>query len=57
MIAAYRPTVRRYGLRRLWLLSLPLAALLFVAMTLDSARQYRRGTGGRWKGRVVSPEA
>lgn len=57
MIAAYRPTVRRYGLGWPWLLSLPLAALLFVAMTVDSALQHRRGGGGRWKGRVPSPEA
>jgi len=25
-------------------------------MTVDSAIQYRRGTGGRWKGRVWSPQ-
>jgi hopene-associated glycosyltransferase HpnB len=30
MTAAYRPTVRRYGLGWVWLLSLPLAALLFL---------------------------
>jgi hopene-associated glycosyltransferase HpnB len=57
MTAAYRPTVRRYGLGWVWLLSLPLAALLFLAMTVDSALQHRRGAGGRWKGRVLSPEA
>ena len=57
MIAAYRPTVGAYGLGPVWLLSLPLAALLFVAMTVNSARQHRRGIGGRWKGRVLTPEA
>jgi phenylpropionate dioxygenase-like ring-hydroxylating dioxygenase large terminal subunit len=57
MTAASRPTVRRYGLGWVWLLSLPLAALLFLAMTVDSAVQHRRGAGGRWKGRVPSPEA
>jgi hypothetical protein len=30
---------------------------MFLAMTVDSARQHRRGTGGRWKGRVLPPEA
>jgi hypothetical protein len=57
MAAAYRPITRWYGLRSIWLLSLPLAALLFVAMTVDSAIQHRRGTGGRWKGRVPTAEA
>ena len=57
MIAAYRPTVRAYDLGPLWLLTLPVAALLFVAMTANSARQHRRGFGGRWKGRVLTPEA
>ena len=57
MTAVYRPITRWYDLRWVWLPSLSLAALLFVAMTVDSAVQHRRGTGGRWKGRVVSPEA
>jgi hopene-associated glycosyltransferase HpnB len=49
---AYRPTVRLYRLPAAWVLTLPLAALLFVAMTADSAVQHRRGRGGAWKGRV-----
>jgi hopene-associated glycosyltransferase HpnB len=57
MTAVYRPITRWYDLRPIWLLSLPLAALLFVAMTVDSAIRHRRGTGGRWKGRVLTPEA
>jgi hypothetical protein len=57
MTAVYRPITRWYDLRPIWLLSLPLAALLFVAMTVDSAIQHRRGAGGRWKGRVPTPEA
>ena len=57
MIAVYRPITRWYELRWVWLPSLPLAALLFVAMTVDSAIQHRRGSGGRWKGRVLTPEA
>ncbi len=31
---------------------LPLAAALYCAMTLDSARRHRHGRGGTWKGRV-----
>ena len=55
MAAAYRPTMRMYRLAAPWLLSLPLAAALYAAMTVDSAIQHRRGAGGRWKGRVFSP--
>lgn len=57
MALAFRPMVRFYRLGAGWTLSLPLAAVLFGAMTLDSAWQYRRGAGGRWKGRVMTPEA
>jgi hypothetical protein len=56
MAFAYRPTVRLYRLSAAWLPTLPLAAALYCAMTVDSAIQYRRGTGGRWKGRVWSPQ-
>jgi hopene-associated glycosyltransferase HpnB len=55
MAAAYWPTVRLYGLGAHWSLTLPLAGALYTAMTIDSALQYRRGTGGRWKGRVAAP--
>jgi hopene-associated glycosyltransferase HpnB len=51
MAAAYRPTLRLYAAPRLYALSLPLAALLYAAMTLDSARAHWRGEGGRWKER------
>jgi hopene-associated glycosyltransferase HpnB len=56
MALAYGPTVRLYRLSAAWLPTLPLAAALYAAMTVDSAIQYRRGTGGRWKGRVWSPQ-
>jgi hopene-associated glycosyltransferase HpnB len=55
MALAYRPTANLYRLAAPWLLTLPLAAAFYAAMTLDSAVQYRRGTGGSWKGRVFSP--
>jgi len=52
MTLAYLPTIRLYQLSPLWAISLPLIALLYNLMTLDSARQYWQGKGGAWKGRV-----
>ncbi len=57
MAMAYLPTLRLYGLGGGRILTLPVAAVLFVAMTVDSAVRHRRGIGGRWKGRVLTPEA
>jgi hopene-associated glycosyltransferase HpnB len=52
MSTAYLPTLRLYRASILWSPSLPLAALFYLAMTLDSARRYRQGKGGVWKGRA-----
>jgi hopene-associated glycosyltransferase HpnB len=52
MMLAYAPTLRLYRLWPLWGLALPLAALLYTAMTVDSARRHWQGRGGEWKGRV-----
>ena len=57
LVLAYQPTARSYGLAWPWWPSLPVAAGLFTAMTIDSAIRHRRGIGGRWKGRVMTPEA
>jgi hopene-associated glycosyltransferase HpnB len=51
MTIAYRSTTRLYRLSLLWTLPLPLAAALYAAFTLESARQTWRGKGGAWKGR------
>ncbi len=51
MIAAYQPTLRLYGLPPWHGLLLPLAALFYTLMTMDSARRQWRGQGGAWKGR------
>ena len=51
MAVAYRPTLRLYRLPAWWGLLLPVAALLFTLMTIDSARLHWRGRGGQWKGR------
>ncbi len=51
MAAAYFPMVRFYRLPGWWVATLPLAALLFLGMTLDSARRYWSGVRAEWKGR------
>ena len=49
---AYLPTIRLYG-RPVWeAAGLPLAALLYGAMTISSAIAHWRGRGGAWKGRT-----
>jgi hypothetical protein len=55
MTLAYWPTVRLYRLRSHWVFTLPLAAIFYTMMTIDSALQYWRGSGGRWKGRLAAP--
>jgi hopene-associated glycosyltransferase HpnB len=52
MILAFQPTLRFYRLSPLWALALPGVAVAYMAFTLDSAYQHRRGRGGLWKGRV-----
>jgi len=52
MAWSFGPTARRYRRPRAFGLLLPAAALLYLGMTLDSARRHRAGAGGRWKGRV-----
>jgi len=49
---AYLPTIRLYGLAPWKSLGLPLAALLYGAMTVSSAIAHWRGRGGAWKGRT-----
>jgi hopene-associated glycosyltransferase HpnB len=57
MSAAYAPTVRLYR-QPLWrAFTLPLAGILYTAMTIDSARRHARGQGGTWKGRHFTPGA
>ena len=52
MFVAFQPTLRFYRLSPLWGLALPAIALEYTIFTLDSARQYMRGRGGSWKGRL-----
>jgi len=52
MTLAYLPTIRLYKLSPLWAIALPVIALLYNLMTIDSALRHWRGQGGAWKGRV-----
>ncbi|MGG6239641.1 glycosyltransferase [Nodosilinea sp. AN01ver1] len=54
MALAYWPTLRLYGGNPLLALALPIIALFYTLMTLDSARRHWAGQGGAWKGRVYS---
>ena len=51
MTVLYTPMIRFYGLQWAWALTLPVAALVYAAATVDSARLYYQGKGGQWKGR------
>ncbi len=54
MAAAYGPTLGLYGQSRARAVFLPVAAMLYIAMTVDSAFRHWRGHGGQWKGRINS---
>jgi hopene-associated glycosyltransferase HpnB len=54
MAATYVPMLRFYRLSPARAVLLPLIAVGYLAMTIDSARQHRRGHGGAWKGRTVT---
>jgi hopene-associated glycosyltransferase HpnB len=53
MTASFVPMLRFYRLSPLRAPGLPLIALLYAAMTADSARRHHAGRGGEWKGRVI----
>ncbi len=54
MALTYLPMLRLYRLSPLRAPGLPLIALLYAAMTVDSARRHYAGRGGEWKGRTNS---
>jgi hopene-associated glycosyltransferase HpnB len=53
MTLTYVPMLRFYGIAPVNALLLPATALLYLAMTIDSARRHALGRGGAWKGRVA----
>ena len=52
MAVSYGPVLRLYGLSLLRAPCLPVIALIYTAMTVDSARRHHAGRGGEWKGRA-----
>jgi len=52
MAIAYFPTLHFYKRSPLLAFCLPIVALLYTLMTLDSALRHWQGRGGAWKGRV-----
>jgi hopene-associated glycosyltransferase HpnB len=52
MSLTYLPILRLYRLSPLRAPGLPLIALLYTAMTVDSARRHYAGRGAEWKGRT-----
>lgn len=55
MALTFLPTLRLYRCSPLLAAALPVAGLLYLGMTLDSAHRHSRGRGGLWKGRLVRP--
>lgn len=51
MCGVYLPVARFYGLAWPWTISLPVAAVLYLLMTWDSALAYGRGVRAKWKDR------
>lgn len=52
MSALYLPVLRRYRQPAAAAVLLPLAAMVYTLITLDSARRHAIGKGGEWKGRL-----
>jgi hopene-associated glycosyltransferase HpnB len=53
MAASYLPLLRFHRVSGWWAPLLPAVALMYLAMTVDSARRHHAGRGGLWKGRVA----
>jgi hopene-associated glycosyltransferase HpnB len=53
MSASFGPMLRLYRLSPLRAPGLPLIALLYAAMTADSARRHYAGRGAQWRGRTT----
>jgi len=53
MTVSYLPMLRLYRLSPARAPSLPVIAMMYAAMTADSARRYYAGRGGQWKGRTI----
>ncbi len=56
LILSYVPTLRFYGRSKAWALTMPLIAILYLAMTWSSAFRFWAGAGPSWKGRSYTKE-
>lgn len=54
MAGSFAPMLRHYRLPVATALVLPVTAVLYLAMTVDSARRHLLGRGAAWKGRTYS---
>jgi hopene-associated glycosyltransferase HpnB len=54
MSASFVPTLRRFGVSLVWAPLLPAIALFYMAATLGSAWDHRRGRGVVWKNRAYT---
>lgn len=52
MVYTFQPTLRLYALAPTYGVVLPVAALLYLGMTVDSAWRHWLKIGGQWKGRT-----
>jgi hypothetical protein len=52
MSSSYVPMLKWYDTSPWLILLLPATVLIYTLMTIDSARQHLKGTGGAWKGRT-----
>ncbi|MGH8709787.1 MAG: ABC transporter substrate-binding protein [Burkholderiales bacterium] len=57
MVLSYIPTLRFYGRSPVWVVSLPLIGMLYLAMTWNSALRYFSGERARWKDRSYDSRA
>lgn len=51
LVIIYKPTIVYYNLPIVWVLTLPLAGVLYLLMTWSSALRYYQGQRSHWKGR------
>jgi hopanoid biosynthesis associated membrane protein HpnM len=57
MAVSYLPTLKFYGRSPVWVASLPLVGMLYLAMTWNSALRYFRGERAHWKDRSYNSRA
>ena len=57
MLYSFLPMVDFYRINFLWASALPVAAVIYMGATIDSAFRHLLGRGGQWKGRVQAPAA